>query len=465
MDKKLEISLTVIEPQKWSLNYKAKEIKTMKRHVPFTRVSVDPEIQRMRDILANGGYVDDDGSLYNDREAAAMNIDSGVKAKTVPKTVVSFFDYKSDEKKIVVFYGDSEEPIVNSSRTTEVGEEYKEKENKAMKKIYVPFTSVSVDPEIQRMRDMFTSGENLVIDDDGTIGRAGDPQFEDAGNGTKAKTVPKAIVSIPENGGSVRDFINEIRGEDAEEDGAEPEATAEPEAANNMKKPGAVPKSILSTRSVSDLINEMRGGEDSEIEAEEDDVESYIDEPQVSANPKLVPKTVVSANQWYEKNPDLLTAEKAAMYDFQGKKARFCILKDGRACWMVHCHPSIAGRDKRYCRAYDIALIYDNDHPQARYGSSVKAYLLNPTIDQLQDIVNRTSGVSPKNIPHLLRDGNGELYLCSADTRDVSTSLDSKGGITSAATSLRFALRWINIFELGLIDPVTWGKFQKHGEI
>lgn len=89
----------------------------------------------------------------------------------------------------------------------------------------------------------------------------------------------------------------------------------------------------------------------------------------------------------------------------------------------------------------------------------------NPTVDQLQDIVNRTSGVSPKNIPHLLRDGNGELYLCSADTRDVSTSLDSAGGITSAATSLRFALRWINIFELGLIDPVTWGKFQRHGEI
>ena len=465
MDKKLEISLTVIEPQKWSLNYKAKEIKTMKRHVPFTRVSVDPEIQRVRDILANGGYVDDDGSLYNDREAAAMNMDSGVKAKAVPKTVVSFFDYKSDEKKIGVFYGDSEEPIVNSSRTTEVGEEYKAKENKAMKKMYVPFTSVSVDLEIQRMRDMLTSGENLVIDDDGTIGRAGDPQFEDAGNGTKAKTVPKAIVSIPENGGSVRDLINEIRGEDAEEDGAEPEAAAEHEKASNPKKPGAVPKSILSTRSVSDLINEMRGGEDSEIEAEEDDVESYIDEPQVSANPKLVPKTVVSANQWYEKNPDLLTAEKAAMYDFQGKKARFCILKDGRACWMVHCQPSIAGRDKRYCRAYDIALIYDNDHPQARYGSSVKAYLLNPTVDQLQDIVNRTSGVSPKNIPHLLRDGNGELYLCSADTRDVSTSLDSKGGITSAATSLRFALRWINIFELGLIDPVTWGKFQRHGEI
>ena len=245
-----------------------------------------------------------------------------------------------------------------------------------MKKMYVPFTSVSVDPEIARMRDMFTSGENLVIDEDGTIGRAGDPKFEDGGNGTKAKTVPKAIVSVPENGGSVRDLINEIRSEDAEEDGAEPEVAAEHEEATNQKKPVAVPKSILSTRSVSDLINEMRGSEDTESEEEDnDDIEAYIDEPQASANPKIVPKTVVSADQWYEKNPDLLTAEKAAMYDFQGKRARFCILKDGRACWMVHCQPSIAGRDKRYCRAYDIALIYDNDHPQARYGSSVKAYL------------------------------------------------------------------------------------------
>lgn len=441
----------------------------MKRHVPFTSVSVDPEIQRMRDILADGGYVDNDGSLYNDREAAVMNQDSGVKAKAVPKTVVSFFDYKSGKKKIDVFYGDFEGPIVNSSRTTEVDKEYEAKENKAMKKIYVPFTSVSVDPEIQRMRDMLMSGENLVIDDDGTIGRAGDPQFEDAGNETKAKTVPKAIVSVPESGGSVRDLINEMRGEDGSDSknefGAATEEDVASQAEATPKKTGVVPKGIVSTRSVSDLINEMRGGENSDTEEADDDIEAYVDEPQATSNPKLVPKTVVSADQWYEKNPDLLTAEKAAMYDFQGKKARFCILKDGRACWMVHCQPSIAGRDKRYCRAYDIALIYDNDHPQARYGSSVKAYLLNPTVDQLQDIVNRTSGVTPKNIPHLLRDGNGELYLCSADTRDVSTSLDSAGGITSAATSLRFALRWINIFELGLIDPVTWGKFQRHGEI
>lgn len=356
-----------------------------------------------------------------------------------------------------------------------------------MKKMYVPSTSVSVDQEIQRMRDMLTSGEPLVIYGDGTMGRAGDSQFEDADNETKPKTVPKAIVSIPENG-SVRDLINEIRGEDADANSKEPEATAEHEEDRIPKKPSAVPKSILSTRSVRDLINEMRGGEDYESEERgNDNVESYIDEPQATSKPKLAPKTVLSVNQWYENDPDLFRAEKAAMLDFQGKKARFYILKDGRACWMVSARPLVASMNKcanctmqsckkrcfvqkanakgTMCRKYDLLLVYDNDHPKVRYGSSVKAYLLNPTVDQLQDIVNRTSGVSSKNIPHLLRDGNGELYLCSADTSDVSTSLDSKGGITSAATSLRFALRWINIFELGLIDPVTWSKFHRHGEI
>ena len=404
-----------------------------------------------------------DGSLYNEHEASAMNQDSGTKAKAVPKTLVSLNEFEVTERNPKLFDGDFEVPIVNNSRTMKVDKDYKAKENKAMKR-RVPFTSVSVDPEIQRMRDMLTSGDNLVIDDDGTIGRAGDPQFEDTVNGTKAKTVPKTIVSVLENNRSVRDLINDMRNGD---DTGSADDVVEYPIQETFKKPGAVPKSILSTRSVSDLINEMRGGEDSENEAVDDDVKSYVDEPQVSSNPKFVPKTVVSVEQWYERNPGLLEAEKAAMYDFQGRKARFCILKDGRACWTVHCQPSIAGRDKRYCRAYDIALIYDNDHdhPQARYGSSVKAYLLNPTVDQLQDIVNRTSGVTPKNIPHLLRDEKGELYLCSADKNNVSTSVDSKGGLTSAATSLRFALRRINIFELGLIDPVTWGKFQRHGEI
>ena len=36
------------------------------------------------------GYMGDDGSLCNEREAFVMDHDSGIKAKAIPKTVVSF---------------------------------------------------------------------------------------------------------------------------------------------------------------------------------------------------------------------------------------------------------------------------------------------------------------------------------------------------------------------------------------
>ena len=336
---------------------------------------------------------------------------------------------------------------------------FKKKEIKVMKKtMYVPFTSVSVDPEIQRMRDMLISGEDLVIDSDGTIGRASESVRDEMGG--KAKTVPKAIVSVPEKGGtSVQELINEMRGE-ANEDDAAPEM----DTMDSPKKgkTSVVPKGVLSTRSVSELIDKMRGEGEGANDDYDDEDDSYNES--ASDKPKIVPKTVVSA-QWYESDPDLLMAEKAAMYDYKGNRAKFGVMRDGRAYWQVRCQPAIAGKDKRNCRAYDIVLVYDNDHPQTRYGSSVKAYLIRPTIADLQEIVNKTPGVSPKNIPHILRDSSGELYLCSADTSNVSTSLDSSRGITSAATSLRFALRWINIFELGLLDPVTWMKFQGHGQI
>ena len=177
----------------------------------------------------------------------------------------------------------------------------------------------------------------------------------------------------------------------------------------------------------------------------------------------LVPFTKVSVgnSQWYTKNPDLFEAEIIAMHDFK-PSAKYSFLGDGRMYWTVQFTPTIAGKKTR---TYNLALVYDEDHPKARYGSSVKAYLLRPTIEDLQKIVNNTPGITDKSIPHLLRDSKGELYLCSVDTSNCKDDLD-KGGITSAATSLRFAMKWINIFEMGLVDPdYTWKKFQKHGEI
>lgn len=61
------------------------------------------------------------------------------------------------------------------------------------KKGVIPKAIVSVDPEIQKMRELLSSGREAVIDSDGTISDAGDDKQTST---AKAKTVPKAIVSV-----------------------------------------------------------------------------------------------------------------------------------------------------------------------------------------------------------------------------------------------------------------------------
>ncbi len=417
--------------------------------------------------------------------------------------------------------GEINDGIVIYIRATNVANT-SEKETVTMKK-KVPYTSVSVDSEIEEMRKMLTSEDDLVIDTDGTIGRASDMGLDDANGKSKASTVPKTVVSMPEEReNSVRDLINEIRGDDAEEH--ESEVKVEPMDSNTQKKASVVPKSIVSSEeedvcgderenSVRDLINEIRGDvvEERESEAKIEPMDSNTqkkasvvpksivsseeegvcgDEPHAPFVLPTIPETVVSAGQWYENNPELLKAEKRAMYDYMGEKAVFHIMKDGSASWLVSARPRVPCFEKCrnctmknckrrctpegvnarnvQCRKYDLLLLYDQDHPQVRYGSSVKTIPLQPTISDLQKIVNRNPNIpdDEKSIPHLLLDDRtGELYLCTADKADVSADIASNRGVTSAATSLRFALRYINIFELGLLDHETWAKFKNHGEI
>lgn len=66
--------------------------------------------------------------------------------------------------------------------------------SKEGKKSVIPKAIVSVDPEIQRMRELLTSGREAVIDSDGTISAVDEVRSDNAA--PKAKTVPKAIVSV-----------------------------------------------------------------------------------------------------------------------------------------------------------------------------------------------------------------------------------------------------------------------------
>ena len=222
-----------------------------------------------------------------------------------------------------------------------------------------------------------------------------------------------------------------------------------------------IPKAILSVdpeiQKMKDLLKSKKA-----VAIDSEGTLSYIDENSKSAKKApIAPKAVLSVGQqWYEMNRDLFKMEILAMQDFK-PNARYGFFNDGRMYWSGSCTPVVAGRKRR---TYNFLLVYDPEHPNIRFGSSVKCYLIGPTIDDLQTIVNRNPLITEKKIPHLLVDQKNELYLCSSDRSDCSDDL-SNGGITSAATSLRFAMRWMNAFELGLIDPETWGDFQLHGVI
>ena len=79
-------------------------------------------------------------------------------------------------------------------------------------------------------------------------------------------------------------------------------------------------------------------------------------------------------------------------------------------------------------------------------------------------MVNRSS-VTPKSIPHLLKDSDNQIYMCTQHQNNIHAGEHKGELVTTAAACLRFAMRWITVFELGLIDQKTWGLFHEHGKI
>lgn len=288
----------------------------------------------------------------------------------------------------------------------------------------------------------------------------------------KKSVIPKAVVSAD----TVGDLINQMRGEDNQDQTDENEATVV-NTANQPEKKSVIPKAVVSADSELDKLRDLlTSGRDLEIDssgrivaAGSSDNHVVAEKSNNQVKAKTIPKAVVSVSQWYETNKDLYNAEVAAMRrEFNNPNLQPQFMDDGRMYWVVNTKPNL-GKDENgneyKTMKYKLLLVYDADHPKVRYGSSVKAYPASPTIEEMQGYVNRLPSVArdKKNIPHVLPDETGHLYLCSADTSNVSADISK--GVTSAVTSYRFAVRWLTIFELGIRDPKTWAKFQRHGEI
>lgn len=150
---------------------------------------------------------------------------------------------------------------------------------------------------------------------------------------------------------------------------------------------------------------------------------------------------------WYERNPQLLEAEKGAMAQFF-PGFRLEKLDDGRLYWVGNVNPrGKAGG------TWTLMAIYEHDHPNnhARYGSSVRVYTVKPDLNELC----RAAGT----LPHVLRDGRGDLYLCTARQQDVD---NGERDVTSAAKSLGWAVKWIFLVESWLAGEISDEVFN-HG--
>ena len=167
-----------------------------------------------------------------------------------------------------------------------------------------------------------------------------------------------------------------------------------------------------------------------------------------SGQPTLtIPPGKLAYEQWYEREPERLEAEIAAM---QMSFPQFTLTQrpDGKLVWTGTLRPGLLGEG-----SWDwvVEAVYQNNHPQAQMGSSVHVYLRQPDIDTL---INATGWR-----PHHLLHGEEGVYLCTNQADNMHVGRGSME--TSAATVLRWAVKWLAAYELVLAGQLTQQEFDR----
>jgi hypothetical protein len=287
-----------------------------------------------------------------------------------------------------------------------------------IEKMVVAADDTSTADAIAALRNQLVGGEGVVVNQDGTVLNPADPMSASSlANGDGFKPVDKAVVAADDT--STADAIAALR-------------------------------------------NQLVGGEG--VMVNQDGTVLNPADPMSASSLangdgfKPVDKAVVAA-EWYRTNPQLQKLEIKAMADIH-PDAKMGYLPNGKMYWQIRIHPVVCGKRKDWT----LLAVYDSDHPQQRWGGSVKFYPVKPNYNEMMQMVNR-SKVTPKSIPHLLMDEEKQIYMCTQDKNNIYAGHEKGERVTTAAACLRFAMRWITVFELGLIDQKTWSLFQQHGKI
>lgn len=207
----------------------------------------------------------------------------------------------------------------------------------------------------------------------------------------------------------------------------------------------SIPEGVLASddaasRIRKELAEKMRQGKPIEIGGANSDL------PGQGGNPIGIQPGKLAVEQWYEREPWRLQGEKEGMARFF---PRFTLykMKDGRLYWHGKIHLGILqdGWD------WEVAAIYNNDHPAPVMGGSVRVVLLTPDIDT----VIQALGWRPH---HLLSDSVDGTYLCTTRASDMSYGTPYE---TTAVQTLTWAMKWLSALELVLSGDMSKETFNQ----
>lgn len=189
-----------------------------------------------------------------------------------------------------------------------------------------------------------------------------------------------------------------------------------------------------------ELAKKMRDGKPIQIGGTNEDL------PNQGGNPLTIQPGKLAVQQWYDREPWRLQGEKEGMARFF---PRFKLYKmnDGRLYWHGKIHIGILqnGWD------WEVAAIYNNNHPAPTMGGSVHVVLLTPDINT---VINAL-GWTPH---HLLNDPVDGYYLCTTRAEDMSYGTTYE---TTAVQTLTWAMKWLSALELVLSGEMSKETFNK----
>jgi hypothetical protein len=189
------------------------------------------------------------------------------------------------------------------------------------------------------------------------------------------------------------------------------------------------------------LAKDLRDGKPIEL-ASSGDVTKQTDE-----QTKLVTQPgKLASYQWYDREPERLKTEKEAMNHFFPQFKLFK-MEDGRYYWHGTVKPNVLPNGW----AWEVAAIYNNDHPAPQMGGSVRVVLIKPSIDT---VINAL-GWRPHHLLYSEQDGT---YLCTTRADDMSQHTQYE---TSAAQTMTWAVKWLTALELVMTGDLSKELFNK----